>query len=197
MFLHIRLDTDAPVAAVETYVKKLSNKYIIAHETTGKQHYHIHMQYELPKSTPHYCRKLSQQFAQEFDIRDPKGKSCSIDKGRSANYTLKDGNYVYSGYTDEEIEKLRKESYTKGKDTYRKEEIQIESRFLSRELTSDEYVKQIVRLKIKFDKNIYITHMKARLLTLTLKRDSDDYLNNFSKYIHNEVQFSLRGADYM
>ncbi len=172
MALHLRITTsDYTTEQVENFVKTLSEKYIVAHEKKPYSHYHCHFEYNVDKFTQYARRKLGKSIAEHFDIKGNKQYSLTIDKGKSSIYTLKEGNFVYLGYTEDEIKILQeqstsKESYTDGlKD--------INEEYLGNpDKTFSDYTNEYVSYMLKHNKNISKFRLESIFTTKYLQKES-------------------------
>lgn len=114
--LHLRLTTNLfTLTQVEDFIKTLSpDKYIVAQEVVPYNHYHCHFVYECSNFTSYQKRKLGKIVVDTFNLTDGnKHYGISADRGKSAIYTVKDGKFVFKGYTEAEITTLYAQSNTK------------------------------------------------------------------------------------
>lgn len=112
-----------------------------------------------------------------------------------AKYTVKDGNYVYKGFTATEVKKFEISSFRKGKGTYNQEKSDITERYMEDKIGDAEFFERMLKLNSDYGYSSYINHMRAYHITKKAKKDPE-WRRQYSKY---QVQLFLmdegRGID--
>lgn len=121
---HLRLTINEELENIQSYVKEITDKYIICSEVG-----HFHCYIETNKTR----EEISKTLKETFKVSGNKGYSLTHvrSKRQMKKYILKDGFYVHSGYTDKEIECLRKLSVKKFGDEYQNRLADLEDKLLS------------------------------------------------------------------
>jgi hypothetical protein len=141
---HLRLTTDLEFDLIEGFVKERSDQYIISHEVS---HYHCYLVTDVTRkdlrSAVNEVLKLkgNGQFS-IADVRKPQ---------QMKKYILKDGNFRFRGYTEQEIKILRLCSNKKGMDKYSDELSVLEENFYSdKSITLESYMVSVVNLQLSY-----------------------------------------------
>lgn len=174
---HIRLTMDSNLETVEKQIRTLTKTYIICDEIS---HYHCYCIIQMKKP------ELITHIKTLFNVKAEKYSCVLVRKPKQMKkYILKDGNYAYNGFTDDEIQILRKCSNKKGTDKFKKElDILEEEYFTSKYNTIHTFATKYVQLKINYGQNIYGNHIKAYILKIKFKKNPLE--------IHNYVDELLR-----
>ncbi len=182
VYLHLRITTsNFTITQVEDFIKTLSIKYIVGNEKKPYNHFHCHFEYDTETLTNHFKRKLGKNIATHFGITGNKQYSLTIDKGKSDIYTLKEGLYVYSGYTSDEISELAKQSTSKEKYTDGLKRINDEYLESSHEYMDNDfkkYTEKYLSYMVDNQKNISRFRLETIFTTMFLRK----HPNNIKKY---------------
>lgn len=169
-------------------------KYLIGWEQskkTGKWHWHatfVNMQ----MSVETLRAKLKKKF-------NPSKKGLAIkqcrDLKQSLIYTVKDGHYWASGFTEAEVEEYYSQSYEKTaeKVDFKKLLKKIEQDYLEDHgsFQEEEFVERYIQAYLDYGKPIYLSHIKARLITVRLRK-SPERLKNYVR----DMLMDIGSGDY-
>lgn len=177
MELSIRITCDTITKAeLAELIDPLCDRYIISEETAANRHFHIYLRY-LYEDAPRYS-KLRYIFTKAGYKGNEK---ISITKQKTENlqsYVVKDGDYIYKGYTEDEIEEIRNKSYKKPKG-YKQEKADIANAFVNGEINTEEMYEQLILLACKWNIEFYEHKTIAFMRTQIFKRDP----NSIKKFI--------------
>lgn len=173
---HIRITKDVELEDIEKFVKEnypLAWSYIISKETLPRTHFHI-------------CLKVEGKMEElrEKIKKSIYGGRCNYYFKPSKNvkqmlkYTLKDGDYVYKGIEEKEIELLKKTSNKKGLDKFGVDLTNLEEQYLGDKIRFKEFGIRFVKLKISYGQNLYSSHIKAYLQKMKFKKEPE-YIGEF------------------
>lgn len=177
-YYHVRIHLnpdDYPIFNIEQFIQKYSKYYIISQE---HMHFHIMMKTQelidsrsLKKSN--FRTDLVNTFKQNgngfYSISTVRNlKQCQ-------KYILKEvsagGKFIYKGFTDDEISLFKKTSYLKGRDKFQEQLDLLEEQYISNRITFEDFGIEFIKLKVKYNQNIYTNHIKAMLLKYKVKKD--------------------------
>lgn len=91
----------------------------------------------------------------------------SRDKMQLAKYTLKEGNYLYKGFSEKFINEKFKCS--KAKTDLKKDITALEDKLILREIHIEKFIKEFIELKVKYDQPLYVNHIRAYCLKMAVK----------------------------
>lgn len=114
--LHLRITTDAfTLENVREFIVGVNvTKYIIGQEVIPYNHYHCHFDYDCGNFTQYQKKKLGKRVVEHFNLTEGnKQYGISQDRGNSEIYTVKDGKYIYEGYTPDQIQEFFSQSVSK------------------------------------------------------------------------------------
>lgn len=173
---HIRITKMTELEKIEEFVNKelKINVYLISKETLPQIHFHICIKTQIKEKTLREVLKKS-----EYGGRCKYYLKPSVNPKQMLKYTLKDGDFVYKGIGNEEIEILKKCSNKKGLDKFGIELQIIEEEFLTGKYSFTDFGTKFVELKISYGQNLYSSHIKAYLQKMRFKKNPD--------YIHQYV----------
>lgn len=147
------------------------SKIIVAEEMATHRHFHIFGLYIGEIGNGHnWARPIKRYLNQTFTIE---GTQFSVSKARTDNaapYTLKDGNFCYAGYTNEEIEQWKSESYEKPI-SYKERKRIIAEKYVNYEINTEQFLTQQIHLMCEFNVAYNRTNFKAYARTQIFKRD--------------------------
>lgn len=127
MELSLRITSEtATFEDIIAIVDPVCDRYIISLEQANSRHYQCYVRY-IGEDDLKYS-KLRYRFKQAGYSGNG---SISITKMRNSNlmiYVLKEGNFQYKGFTQEEIHELQEQSYEKPK-SYKEKKKEIDNRF--------------------------------------------------------------------
>jgi len=151
MELSIRLTSPtATFEEIREIFDPISDKYIIALENANSRHFQCYVNYiqldDLKNSKLRYLLK---------SLGYKGNEKLSITKKKSDNlcsYVLKDGNYIYKGFTDEQIKDLVEKSYEKPV-SYKKQKQILLQTYLDDKIKQDELIIGLIQLTTRFEGN--------------------------------------------
>jgi len=175
--------------------------WVIGLETdTDKLHYHIVLgSYEDPKDVRLSC----QTFIRQFWLQPDKVKATCV-KGFGAaqwnfqgikafadalSYAVKWKDVTYDGFTDEQIEEAKHNSYIapKNKD-FKKEYRALLTLFHETEMTVEQFALNYVTLQGKYERIINYTHAVGYALSALSRRSPDE----FTKFSNSKINSLLQ-----
>lgn len=163
----IRLTVDDLEIEKTQQLFEYATRYIISTEGDG-DNTRIH----------HHIILVTEETSDQIKLRirevypTAKGNKClyckpSKDKTQLAKYTLKEGNYVYKGFTDKFIADTFKLSTNK---TDRKKDlISLEEAYIMENLTSSQFLEQYILYKVKYDQPLYSNHIQAYMMKMMIR----------------------------
>lgn len=106
------------------------------------------------------------------DAKTNKGIYCrpSRDKRQLAKYTVKEGEYLYKGFTTKYISDTFKTSIAKT--DLKKEVTNNEDRYILGEITTEQFIEKYIEIKVKHDQNLYMNHIQAYITKLMVRQGS-------------------------
>lgn len=156
--------------SLETTQQMLSPfKYIISEEGDGittKYHQHIILVCDLDTEGVRALVKKT--------YPDCQGNKCIYikacrDKKQLAKYTLKEGNYVYKGFSKKYIDETFK--CAKPKTDLKKDMTENEDNYILDKITDSQFVQRYIDLKVKHDQPLYMNHIEAYVRKMVCKKD--------------------------
>ena len=176
---HLRLTTDQEFDVIEAFVRRYTNKYIISSEVG---HYHC---YIVTKTTrkdlrldvnEHLALKGNGQFS-IADVRKPQ---------QMKKYILKDGYYRYKGFSDAEIEKLKKTSHKKGMSKYAESLTALEDDYLTSDCmytsSINSFMRSVVELQLSYGMKPNYGRLSSYLRYIKMKKNAR-YIDDFVQEI--------------
>lgn len=148
MELSLRISSEtATFEDIIALVDPVCDRYIISLEHANSRHFQCYIRY-IGEDDLKYS-KLRYKFKQAGYSGNG---SISITKMRNSNlmiYVLKEGNFQYKGFTQEEIQELQEQSYEKPK-SYKDRKLEINKYYLD---TKDHtgWLRQRIHLLIEYD----------------------------------------------
>lgn len=190
--LFCRLTTDQSNEEVQNLLQICPRyvKGIISHEKdANREHKHIFIMTNEsnPKNARQNLRNLIKKgFPSLF------GNSCfaitkvETEYSKLLSYVVKEGDFVYWGYTADEVAEFVKKSFSpnKDKESYKSEKKLLEDSFFSSDMPSEDFVRSFFNLRIKYDKMIsanqaetYFEHMIMKRSPVYLDRRVDWHID--------------------
>lgn len=164
---HIRLTLKSELENIIDFIEtSITKKYIICDELT---HYHCLAETQMSKKEIVRVIKEKLNLKGNADFSVIKAKS----KQQLKKYILKDGNYKYKGFTDEEIKLLRKQSFKKGIDKLQIVLEGYEIEYYNGDISFTQFGERYIQLKIEYNQNIHGNHVKAYLTKIKMKKNPD------------------------
>jgi len=170
--VHFRINArlDTPHERVVEFIKQLSinTKYIIGLERIPHYHFHVHFIYESDSKLTDYRKKILNKQACEF-FGIPHGKSLTSfapDKGKSEIYCTKDNEFIYSGYSEEEIAEIYAQSSSKV--SLKQQLDTLYQDLLSSKITFRKYCETFVKYKVTALKPLSDFQVEAHFRTVYL-----------------------------
>lgn len=129
---------------------------------------------------------------------DAIGNKCiyvkpSRDKRSLMKYTLKEGNYLYKGFTDQFIKDSFKCSSSK---TDLKKEIDLlEEKVILQKITMLQFIEAYIDLKVKYSQDLRDTNLKPYFKRIMIK---SGYMTSkvYAQRLYDQVVHEIRGFDY-
>lgn len=210
-YLHVRVTASwFSLEKLEAFLDKHLNQYIVSVEKkdTPEQHFHMHILWTKK-------REDFSPFIKQFDPLIKGNKHLGVEWQRSdknPSYVLKDGKYLYKGFSKKQIDDWFKISYAKyTKEDFAKELHKIEDEYLLSNDTLTQFAHKFLSLKDRYkqkpnpnnDRN-YIDMMYRRKepraiylaakelaegIEYRLKPDSNRFLSEFSYNEYNDPKF--------
>lgn len=177
--IHLRITTQSSMEQVKDFVERYTKTYLISHEDPEEHsHFHILMEYQNLDDKKH--SKL------RYDLKKSFGKGNGVysistvrNKNQLMKYVLKDdGKICYKNIDAELIKTMKRCSNKKGKNNFVAELNVLEEKLISMEITSREFKKRFVLLKVTYGQNLYPNHIRAYFHKMMIKRDPE-YINQF------------------
>lgn len=167
-FWHLRITTHQSIETIKLLIECVSVKYIISSEDG---HYHCLFQ----------TAKKRKELREEINKHGFKGnKDFSLttvrDVKKARSYVVKDGSYIFKGYTQKEIEDAYKLSFKKK--GYSEDLLELEEKYLTKGMMFERFVEAVVSLKVQYNHNLNKTHIKSYLEKMRCKQDPQ-YLRSF------------------
>lgn len=178
---------------LKIFIKTISKKFVISHEYSQrhKSHFHLVIDTEVKKS------QINKDLTSILKV--PIGNAGrSITEARdtdlAVSYAVKDGEYIYEGYTDEYINERKEQSFQKEL-TMRDKIKQLEQewrdykgQYTSKHLTNLVYTRLEYHLESGQSPNIQSIHNWAKWLVAT--KDSRSMLNTSKDIARSALQFA-------
>lgn len=95
-----------------------------------------------------------------YSIKEAKNKT------QLKKYVLKEGNYLYKGFTKEDIDINFKLSFTQDS---KKRFNEIREQLIKGQITLEQYAEEYIKAKAVAEQNIYMNHVVAHVLTMGVK----------------------------
>lgn len=158
------------------------HRWVVSVEYPGtpEQHFHVILE-PLPSEAgiklTEWKKRLEEGFYKPCQIPPGnKGRSTQWNKSSAVfPYTLKDGQYYYQGYTDQQISELARLSYKKfQKGEFGDKLKELRNQYLSDPLLSIRWFSdRYIQLKVAYDQNLTSNTIKAMYQSLFLKKNPD------------------------
>lgn len=163
---HIRLTLQSDLDKIKKFIETITKKYIICDELT---HYHCYAVTQMVKKeiVREVKNKLQLKGNEQFSVIKVKNKN------QMKKYILKDGNYIYKGFSENEIEILRKLSFKKGIDKFQTQLETLEQQFYEKQIGFSKFGELYVQLKIDYGQKLYGNHIKAYLNRVRMKQNPE------------------------
>lgn len=166
--LHIRITCDkATKDSLASLITEMCDRYIICEEHAEHRHFHIYMRY-LYQDAPRWDKL---RYALKKEGYFGKGK-LSISQRRTSNlesYVVKEGDYIYKGFTPEEITEFAENAYEKPK-SYKVQKTEIADAFQKGEITKEQFVTSLIMLMCEFNVEYYRHKLVAYVKTQQMKK---------------------------
>lgn len=163
-FLHLRITTDNNKEWVETIIRAISHKWIISMENNGKQHYHSAFYTNL--STKQIKEKLN-----DFGLSGNKSFSLTMVKDNKAvrKYIVKDGDFWYHGFQQQEITDAYQLSFKKNGFKISLEE--LEDEYLLSNMSHELFGYKYIQLKATHNFSLNRSQIKAYLDKMRCRKE--------------------------
>lgn len=183
-FVRITPSGDHP--SIELFLNSLSSKWVYGSETSKKHKFHYHAVLESSLTS----RELSSEITKYFKDSVPAGNGgrsiqLSDSEERSIQYTIKDNNYRYKGYTENFIQTCYVNSF-------QKLEFNDSLKSISKQYLEDvnyeleQLINDVVTIYNQCNRTVIPHVIETRCLSLFLKKSSNNR-KNFSKQIANNI----------
>lgn len=173
MELSLRVTSDSATHDdIIKIIDEVTDKYIISLEYANSRHFQCYINYigkdDLKYSNLRYL----------FKKAGFKGnKDLSITKMRSKNlqiYVLKEGDYVYKGFTSGEIAELASQAYEKPM-SYKDKKKEVSLLYLSGKINEEQCVRKLIQLLCEFEME-YHRHKVVGYVKMLLMKKSEKHL---------------------
>lgn len=182
----IRITTDNMTLERTASIFKDNDKYIISQEgddDTTRLHHHVVLASD--ESSEDIKSKIRQVYP------EAKGNKCiyvkpSRDKRQLAKYTLKEGNYIYKGFSEQFIKEHFRLAVAK---TDLKKEITAnEEIYILGIITTEQFVERYIDIKVKHDQPLYTNHIVAYVRKMMV-RSGNLKSKNYAKDIIYQIEY--------
>lgn len=166
-FIRITLD-DINLELIYNMVKDRT-KFVISEEGDGinvNVHYHIVL-LALPNETNDMIKKMIKQTFPSVKGNKHLFSKLVTQLKQAIKYTLKEGNYKYKGFTEENIKELFKCSAPKT--NLRKDVSDLQDDYMMKRISKEMFLEKYIELKAKHDQPIYPAHIKAYMIKMMIK----------------------------
>lgn len=208
VFYHVRL-TDPGLTLQRTIdiFDPISDRIIVSQEGGGdtgtRLHQHILIAFPGETDDPEYVTAHKTQI--KFLIRQviPGARGNRVfsikqvrNKKQFCKYIVKDGHYLYKGFSQQFIDQAVVLSFSQ--DNIKRRLQQNKDRFLLGEINIEEYATQLLLIKGDAEQPIMLHHLKAHLMSMTLKRNPEvasslarGILDELFSHLENRFGFGL------
>lgn len=201
-FIRITPDAEVEVNKDEVMGQFLTKypdaKIIVAEEMSRNQTKHFHVMLETSAEMGTRNQNLRKFVNQLYgDGNEHYSISPNVLEGtekRVAAYTIKDGNYVQRGYTDEELKIFHRLSTKKWGDGKFKEDYnQIVEKYLTDDTQpTSEFIKSFLDLKVKYNQNINMNNIMNQLMLIYARKRGTERI---AYTLYDRLYWSLRNND--
>lgn len=169
--IHVRVHTTKSRQECLSLFQQTFKKFIISYECG-----HIHVLLVTPhKEWIDKSRdtKLHSWVKESFSVKGNGEYSIKLarNKKQLKKYVLKEGDYEYKGFTEEELKNYQKASNKKGLDKISKEIQENEMMYFQGKITIEEFYERYVDIKVSYGQNIYWNHMDAYVQKIKFKNN--------------------------
>lgn len=165
---HIRITTDNVDLKKSYQAFQAYNYLIISNEgSTEETRKHQHIFIAHPDITKEQIRSIILDLYPE--AKGNKGHSIKLARKtiELISYVLKEGGYMYKGFTQQFIADAKKLSYKK--DGFKKEYKQLTNELQLNQISLRTYTRRLLDLKAQYNQPIYLNHIKSHILTMGIK----------------------------
>lgn len=158
VYLHVRIHTQKPLEDIKK-VFDLYSAYIISTEVGERQHYHVCLSEPAGRLDTLFGKNdfnvIRHRLKKELEL--PAGNGALSIKGvrnveAMKRYVLKDGSYIYKGYTEDEVKMLYLTSYKKyDKKQFAIDVDEIRTQYLENKLSYYDACDSYVELKLMYN----------------------------------------------
>lgn len=181
----IRLSSFESLTLEKTEEMFKDYRYVISEEGDGiTVKYHQHIILDAGKLTTEDIRKIVKE-----QYPDCQGNKCIYirackDKKQLMKYTLKDGKYVYKGFSPKFIENHFKCS--SAKTDLKKDVKDNEDNFILGKIEFNAFIDKYLEIKVAHDQPLYMNHIKAYCLKMYVK-SNPQHRSKLSKEIRDSI----------
>lgn len=183
---HIRITADIQMETIISFFDRY-DKYIISQETYPRIHYHIMADISDAGSQNRQLRKLIND---NLNIKGNKHLSVTEvrDKERCMQYCIKESDNVHTKNIPEDAVALFKRLAFRKIDGYIPHLIQLEKLYLQDNGLDDYmFLQSYIKLQIQFNRNVYMTHVRAYMLK-TIMRKHPEKIQQLANKILSDLE---------